>query len=68
LDSHIKLAISGAPKWKQQSQLAKYLGHSPFHAGSVALVVSPKTGHVSPTFHVVFDDQGAEELVLKYAY
>jgi hypothetical protein len=33
-----------------------YLGHSPFHAGSVALVYNPSTGHVSPQYHVVFDD------------
>ncbi len=33
-----------------------YVGHSPFHAGSVALVLNPQTGHVSPQFHVVFDD------------
>ena len=26
------------------------------HAGSVALVLNPKTGHVSPQYHVVFDD------------
>jgi hypothetical protein len=33
-----------------------YLGHSPFHAGSVALVYNPSIGHVSPKYHVVFDD------------
>ena len=26
------------------------------HAGSIALVLNPTTGHVSPQFHVVFDD------------
>ena len=36
--------------------LGIYVGHSPFHAGSVALVLNPRTGHVSPQFHVVFDD------------
>ena len=34
-----------------------YLGHSPVHAGSVALVLNLTTGHVSPQFHVVFDDE-----------
>ena len=33
-----------------------YVGRSPFHAGNVALVLNPKTGHVSPQYHVVFDD------------
>ena len=33
-----------------------YLGNSPFHPGSIALVLNPATGHVSPQFHVAFDD------------
>ena len=33
-----------------------YLGRSPAHAENVALVLNPKTGLVSPHFHVVFDD------------
>jgi hypothetical protein len=32
-----------------------YVGRSPSHASNVALVLNPKTGHVSPQFHVVFD-------------
>ena len=31
-------------------------GHSPTHARSVALVSNPSTGHASPQFHVIFDD------------
>ena len=31
-------------------------GRSPQHAGNVALALNPKTGHVSPHFHLVFDD------------
>ena len=46
----------GAPKWEPRSRLGIYVGHSPFHAGSVALVLNPKTGLISPQFHVVFDD------------
>ena len=34
-----------------------YLGHSPFHAGSVTLVWNPTTGRVIPQYHVVFDDE-----------
>lgn len=34
-----------------------YLGHSPCHAGNVALVLNPKTLQVSPQFHLVFDDE-----------
>ena len=46
----------GSPKWKQRSRLGVYLGPSPSHARSVALVLNPRTDHVSPQFHVKFDD------------
>ncbi len=47
----------GKPKWSERSRLGVYLGYSPEHASSVALVLNLKTGHVSPQFHVVFDDK-----------
>ena len=34
-----------------------YLGNSLYHAGSVAMVLNTATGHVSPQFHVIFDDE-----------
>ena len=46
----------GAPKWRQHSRLGVYLGPSPNHTRSVALVLNPRTGHVSPQFHVKFND------------
>jgi hypothetical protein len=46
----------GPPKWEPRSRIGVYLGHSPFHAGSVALVFNPKTARVSPQYHVIFDD------------
>ena len=46
----------GAPKWKERSRLGVYLGPSPNHPRSVALVLNPRTGHVSPQFHIKFDD------------
>ena len=46
----------GPPKWEPRSCIGVYLGHSPFHAGSVALVFNSRTGRVSPQYHVVFDD------------
>lgn len=45
------------PKWDSRVRVGCYLGRSPQHAGSVALVLNPQTGHVSPQFHVVFDDK-----------
>ena len=42
-------------KWKERSKIGIYLGRSPQHAQSVALVLNMTTGLVSPQFHVVFD-------------
>ena len=47
---------AGSPKWKPRSRIGVYIGHSPFHAGSVALVWNPTTGRGSPQYHVVFDN------------
>ena len=55
LDSNLQSG-SMLAKWGPRSHLGVYLGHSPCHAGSVELVLNPKTLHVSPQFHVVFDD------------
>ena len=38
----------GLPKWSSRSRLRVYLGASPNHASSVALILNPRTGHVSP--------------------
>jgi len=58
LDSRLHQAGgAGPPKWEPRSRIGVYLGHSPFHAGSVALVFNPTTGRVSPQYHVVFDDE-----------
>ena len=42
-------------KWKERARVGIYLGRSPNHARSVALVLDRKTGLVSPQFHVKFD-------------
>ncbi len=46
----------GPPKWEPRSWIGVYLAHSPFHAGSVALVINSETAKVSPQYHFVFDD------------
>jgi hypothetical protein len=54
---HKSLQEAGTrPKWQSRCWLGIYLGHSPMHAGNVALVYNPETTHVSPQFHVTFDD------------
>lgn len=43
-------------KWKSRAKVGVYLGRSPRHNRNVALVLSRHTGHVSPQFHVAYDD------------
>ena len=47
---------AGPPKWEPCSRIGVYLGHSPFHAGNIALLCNPNTGRVIPQYHVVFDN------------
>jgi hypothetical protein len=42
-------------KWQERSRVGIYLGQSPQHARTVALVLSMETGLASPQFHVVMD-------------
>lgn len=56
LDHRLHSAGGSMPKWEPRSRCGVYLGHSPLHAGNVALVFNPTTGRVSPAYHVVFDD------------
>ena len=44
------------PKWHKRARMGVYLGRSPNHAQSVALVLNLATGLVSPQFHLKFDD------------
>ena len=44
----------GPPKWDPRSRVGAYLDHSSMHAGSVALIINPVTGYVSPQYHVVY--------------
>ena len=56
LESKVQNSPKGLPKWEPRSRIVMCLGRSPDHAGNVALVLNPSLGHVSPQFHVVFDD------------
>ena len=47
----------GFSKWDPRARLGIYLGHSPSHAGSIALVLNPQTGLASPQYHVVINDE-----------
>jgi hypothetical protein len=39
-------------KWLARARIGIYLGKSPRHSRSVALILNPKTGHVSLQFHI----------------
>jgi hypothetical protein len=55
LDNKLQ-ASKALPKWNDRARLGIYLGPSPRHARSVALVLSLTTGLVSPQYHVKFDN------------
>jgi hypothetical protein len=44
------------PRWEQRAEPVVYLGGSPKHASSISLVLDLTTAHVSPQFHLEFDD------------
>ena len=56
LEAQLQIGPEEIPKWEPRARSLVYIGHSPFHKGSVALVLNTRTGHVSPKYHVVFDD------------
>ena len=56
MDARLQSDPKGVPKWEPRARVGIYLGRSPAHASTVALVLNPKTDLVSPQCHVVFDD------------
>ena len=44
------------PRWKPRSRRGVFLGFGEKYASSVPLVLNPTTSHISPQFHVIFDD------------
>ena len=52
-----KLAVGQKlPKWEPRSRRGVYLGTSTEHSSNVPLVLTLKTGSITPQYHVVFDD------------
>lgn len=56
LDNALQQQNSLPTQWTERSRVGIYLGHSPDHASSIALVLNVDTGLVSPQFHVRHDD------------
>jgi len=44
------------PKWTPRSRRGQYLGPSPDHSTTIGRILNLRTGHISPQFHVVYDD------------
>ncbi|KAG7373658.1 reverse transcriptase RNA-dependent DNA polymerase [Nitzschia inconspicua] len=44
------------PKWSPRSRRGMFLGVSPSHSSSVGRILNLRTGHVSPQYHVVYDE------------
>ena len=57
VDGRLQSGQGMIPKWDARSRMGSHVGKSPAHASTVALVLNPRTVHVSPQFHVVFDDE-----------
>ncbi len=56
LDHRLQSGGGKIPQWEPRARMSIYVGHSPLHAANVLLILNPRTGHVSPQFHVVYDD------------
>ena len=44
------------PKWDSRARQGIFVGFSPDHSSLVPLVLNPRTQHISPQYHVIFDD------------
>ena len=49
----------GNPIWDPRSRTGAHLRPSKHHAGNVVLVLNIQTGHVSPQFHLILDENFA---------
>ena len=45
------------PRWQPRSRRGLFVGFSPHHSSDVPLILNLRTGHISPQYHVVFDDE-----------
>ena len=44
------------PRWEPRARRGIFMGYSTVHSSDVPLVLNLHTGHISPQYHVVFDD------------
>jgi hypothetical protein len=56
LDACLQSGLKAIPKWEPWAQMGIYVGRSLPYASNVSLVLNTRTRHVSPQFHIVYDD------------
>jgi hypothetical protein len=56
LDGNLQSGNKAGKKWADRARLGVNLGFSPQHSKSVSLILSLKTGLVSPQYHCQFDE------------
>ena len=44
------------PRWEPRARRGIFVGFSQVHSSDIPLVLNTRTGHISPQYHVVFDD------------
>jgi hypothetical protein len=52
------------PKWTSRARKGMFVGFSSEHSSQCPLVLNLETGHISPQYHVVFDDKFASVVSL----
>lgn len=45
------------PKWDARARQGIFVGFPPVHSSLVPLILNPRTQHISPQYHVIFDDK-----------
>ena len=45
------------PRWEPRARQGIFMGFSMVHSSDVPLILNPRTGNITPQFHVVFDDE-----------
>jgi hypothetical protein len=56
LDQRLQSGNGTVLKREPCAWMGIYVGQSPLHASDIALILNPRTGHISPQLHVVFND------------
>ncbi|KAL7484243.1 hypothetical protein ACHAW6_009892 [Cyclotella cf. meneghiniana] len=56
------------PKWNSRARKGMFVGFSSAHSSLCPLVLNLKTGHISPQYHIIFDDKFASVVSLNKSH